>query len=306
LAHQMRTMKIKTAKLAYRIFGSGPVGMVIEPGLNASSAEWWHIAERLSNNAAVLVYDRAGYGRSSLSKLARTPQHIAEELHDLLSGLDTADKLVFIGHSIGGLYIQQYARRYPEKVKGLILLDPMSANHYRLPELLSKEEYDKSGMNKLTALKLAELLTRYRLGLLFRRFLRQGPPFTHYRDFTKEAERYILRGLVRYYQNRAAVKEYELSQTEEHVKHLKEVHSFPKIPVVLITHTSHIVIDEIMRYEELGHTGAQNVEKVWQNVMQDYLSFSDYSDYIQAANSGHYIHLTEPEYLETAMKFVLR
>jgi pimeloyl-ACP methyl ester carboxylesterase len=305
LAHQMRTMKIKTAKLAYRIFGSGPIGIVVEPGLNASSAEWWHIAERLSQFTAVLVYDRAGYGKSSPSRLERTPRHVATELHELLSGLNMADKLVLIGHSIGGLYVQQFARLHPEKVKGLILLDPMSANHYRLPELLSKEEFDKSGMNKLTALKLAELLTRFRLGLLFRRFLRQAPPFTHYRDFTKEAERYILRGLVRYNQNRIAVKEYELSQNEDHVKHLTEKHHFPVIPISLITHTSDIVIDEMMRYEELGRVGAQNVEKVWRYLMKEYLSFSDYSQYIEAVNSGHYIHLTEPECLDTAMKFVL-
>lgn len=39
---------IGSAKLAYKLYGSGNTTLVVEAGLGDCSAEWWHIAEKLS------------------------------------------------------------------------------------------------------------------------------------------------------------------------------------------------------------------------------------------------------------------
>lgn len=69
--------EISSAKIAYKIHGKGQFTVIIEPALGSCSAEWWHIAEKLSDRYKVLVYERAGYGKSSVSKLPRTPENIA-------------------------------------------------------------------------------------------------------------------------------------------------------------------------------------------------------------------------------------
>jgi pimeloyl-ACP methyl ester carboxylesterase len=303
----MKRMPIGSAKLAYRVYGDGPINIVIEPALNASSAEWWHIAERLSKQyqLAVLVYDRAGYGKSSASKLERTPKNIAAELGELLDKLDTADKLILIGHSQGGLYAQQFARLFPERIRALVLLDPLSAHDNRFQELLSKEEYEGSGVNKLTSLRLAETITRWRLGFLFKRMLKLAPPFHYYKNFDKKGESYILKGLTRVDQNRASVQEYTLSHDPKTIAPLQSRKGFPPVPLYVITHTSDIAIDEIMRYGGLSLEQARNVENVWQSLMKEYLNLTDDSRHIQASKSGHYIHLTEPECLDKAMEYLL-
>ena len=67
-----------------RLYGDGEAGVVIEMGFGASMAEWRQLAERLSGERSVLLYQQAGYGASSVSALERTPGNVAMELHQLL------------------------------------------------------------------------------------------------------------------------------------------------------------------------------------------------------------------------------
>ena len=77
-------MQLPTARLAYELHGEGKVSVVIEMGLGAVMAEWRQLAQRLSQRHTVLLYQRAGYGASGDSALARTPGNIALELRQLL------------------------------------------------------------------------------------------------------------------------------------------------------------------------------------------------------------------------------
>ena len=134
-----KTIDIGSAKLNYRLFGEEKENIVvIENALGSCSSEWWHIAEAVSEYAVVLTYDRAGYGKSSMSQLLRTPRNIAEELHTLLDKLNIVENVTIVGHSQGGLYAQQFARVYPKMVRGLVLIDPLSANDSRFSTQLTK------------------------------------------------------------------------------------------------------------------------------------------------------------------------
>ncbi len=298
----MAFVDIDTARIAYRIFGEGRIGLVIETALNSCSAEWWHIAEKLSTHTAVLVYDRAGYGASDVSSLKRTPRNIAEELHKLLSELETMEKLILIGHSQGGLYAQQFARLYPQRIKAILLIDPLSANDSDFKHLLTPDEYKKSGVDKLQTLKIASVITRVGLGFLFKPLLKKSPPFYYYKNFSQEASNYILSSLTKNKQYQTAIAEYTLSHAEEEIKALKTPEGFPEVPLTLLTHHSKTAIDEIMYFGQTTLEVAEKVEAIWQNLMKECLAFSPRSRFIQAQKSSHYIHLTETEILETALE----
>ena len=47
---------------------------------------------------------------------------------------------------------------------------------------------------------------------------------------------------------------------------------------------------------------AKKVEDMWQDIMKEYLSFSDKSLWLRAEKSTHYIHLMEPETVIEAVK----
>ena len=103
--------------------GSGEPTVILEPGLGESSAAWGWIAPTVSAHTRVCVYDRAGRGRSEPSPAPQDGDQIATDLHTLLETANVTGPLVMVGHSLGGLYILDYAARYPQQVAGMVLLD---------------------------------------------------------------------------------------------------------------------------------------------------------------------------------------
>ena len=183
---------ISSAQLACEIYGEGKVTLVIEMGLGAVMAERRHLAKRLSQRHTVLLYQRAGYGESSVSALARTPGNIASELHQLLQQIPHEEKLTLLAHSQGGLYAWTFAKAQPDMVGRLILLDPLSPEDYRFRMELTEEEFRKSGVDKSKGLEWNLKLTRLHLGWLVKRMMASAPPFYYDNSFSKAKRKEIL------------------------------------------------------------------------------------------------------------------
>ena len=184
-------IQISSAQLAYALYGDGKVGIVIEMGLGASMAEWNQLAKRLSGQRTVLLYQRAGYGSSSVSALERTPGNIAMELRQLLEQIPHEEKVILLAHSQGGLYAWKFAKMYPNLVSRLILLDPLSPEDYRFRTELTEDEFRKSGADKTEGLRLNLKLTRFHLGWMVKKAMASAPPFYYYDGFSREERRPI-------------------------------------------------------------------------------------------------------------------
>src|ERR1039457_3662061 len=103
--------------------GSGSPTIVLEAGLGNDALTWGGVQPVLSSTTRVCSYDRAGFGWSDALPPPRDADHIADELHGLLAEAKVNGPVVLMGHSIAGIYIRDYATRYPEKVAGLIFVD---------------------------------------------------------------------------------------------------------------------------------------------------------------------------------------
>ncbi|MDO5564022.1 MAG: alpha/beta hydrolase [Eubacteriales bacterium] len=292
--------KVCNPKIIYHIFGSGKINLVIEMGLGATLGEWYHLAEHLSEHYTVLLYSR---GRNV--DIPRIPRNIAVECHELLCNLGYADKLILLAHSQGGLYAQQFARLYPESVKGIILLDPLSANDsYYKTVFQSPKEQRMSGFDKSANFRIMEKLAKLHLGFVIKSIMRKAPPFYYYHNFSTEAERNILQELTHPELHRAALEEYSLAHETSEIENLLTKAGFPNVPLVLITHGSTFEIKEIMEFGETNEEFAKKVESLWQSLMMEYLSFVTKTLHLTAEKSGHYIHLTEPELLDKALVWI--
>jgi pimeloyl-ACP methyl ester carboxylesterase len=303
----MKIYDIGSARLAYQIYGAGERTFVIDTALGTCSAEWWHIAEFLGKNSRVLVYDRAGYGKSSVSKLERTPDNIASELKKLLESLHIEKNIILVGHSQGGLYAVQFAIMFPNTVEGLILLDPATPFDSEFKETLSAKEYRQSGVDKTASLKIGKVITSVGLGFVVKPLLRKSPPF-YYHEFPPEAREYLLRSLCSKNTYKTALAEYAFSHDDVHTKAISEAVSgsvLKDLPIRLITHSSDFYIKELEQYGGMDTKTAEKVEALWQNIMAKFLRLSQCSEHISAPNSGHYIHLTDQELLlSTAESFI--
>lgn len=103
--------------------GAGSPTVILEPGLGASSADMSWIAPVVARDTRVCVYDRAGRGWSDPVDGPQDADHIAADLHTLLTEAHVDGPYVLAGHSFGGLYVRDFAAQFPDQVAGLVLLD---------------------------------------------------------------------------------------------------------------------------------------------------------------------------------------
>jgi pimeloyl-ACP methyl ester carboxylesterase len=109
--------------------GCGPA-IVFEAGLGNDSSTWQSVAGAVSTFARPVLYDRAGLGRSLPMMNKNSPitaDEVATRLRKLLAIAGVSRPYVLVGHSLGGLYVQMFARKYPDEVSGAVLLDSASA-----------------------------------------------------------------------------------------------------------------------------------------------------------------------------------
>lgn len=99
------------------------VTLVFENGLTSKLTTWQGVLPLLPDDVNYLVYNRADYGRSAPSDQPRTGEFIVAELRELLAEQQIKPPYILVGHSLGGLYAQYFARSFPDELAGLLLVD---------------------------------------------------------------------------------------------------------------------------------------------------------------------------------------
>lgn len=117
------TSVLAERKVEHVVAGSGRPAVVLESGLGGR-LEWWSkVLPGIATETTVFAYNRPGIGASAPATTPRDGVTIVEELRATLRAKGIAPPYVLVGHSIGGLYVQLYARRHPHEVAGLVLID---------------------------------------------------------------------------------------------------------------------------------------------------------------------------------------
>jgi pimeloyl-ACP methyl ester carboxylesterase len=103
--------------------GSGSPTIVLEAGMGNDGLIWGGVQPELAKTTRVCAYDRAGFGWSDSVSGPRDADHIATELHGLLQEAGITGPIVLMGHSIAGIYMRDYATRYPAELAGIVFVD---------------------------------------------------------------------------------------------------------------------------------------------------------------------------------------
>lgn len=118
-----RLEKINNKNVEFALTRHDTVPVVFENGLGGRMEWWKNVLPAISNDTTTFAYNRPGYGNSDPASTARDGLHIVDELRALLHSTGMKPPYILLGHSLGGLYMQLFARRYPEEVSALILVD---------------------------------------------------------------------------------------------------------------------------------------------------------------------------------------
>lgn len=107
-----------------RVEGQGALTVILEGGLGDTLEVWNDVQPSIASHCArTLAYNRAGYPGSNPASGPRDAATIVAELREELRHRGIAPPYVLVGHSLGGLYMQYFARQYPKEVTGLVLVD---------------------------------------------------------------------------------------------------------------------------------------------------------------------------------------
>jgi len=108
--------------------------VLFESGAFGFSADWAEMQDRLAaHHIHSCAYDRAGLGRSDPGPKPRDGLAIVSDLEALLEKADETGPFILVGHSMAGLHVRLFASRNPDKVKGVVLVDAVTAEATRHP-----------------------------------------------------------------------------------------------------------------------------------------------------------------------------
>jgi pimeloyl-ACP methyl ester carboxylesterase len=109
--------------------GEGSPVAALDVGLGDWSLAWRALQPELAKVTRTCIADRAGYGFSDPGPLPRDSVSETQDLENALKAAGIKPPYVLIGHSLGGLNTRLFAYRNPEKVAGLLLIDPSTDFH---------------------------------------------------------------------------------------------------------------------------------------------------------------------------------
>jgi len=257
-------------KLHAQKFGEGNTTIVFDAGMGDGLLAWNKVIPDISMVAKVFAYDRAGLGWSEKSPNSRTSSQIVEELYLLLEKANVEGPLILVGHSFGGLNMQLFAKKYPDDVVGLILVDSANENEKdKLPQAsLLRKVIFKTGM-------WAAPIGVPRL------YLSLNNP-----------EEHALKSTIKHQYTSLD----ESTNYTESLNFLKKTKKdFGQLPLTVIARNSPSAILEKNKKKSL-----RNIE--WAKLQEELAQRSSNSELIFSENKQHSIHRSQPEVVIKAIK----
>lgn len=133
--------KINDRNIEFALTRHDTIPVVFENGLGGRMDWWKKVLPEISNDTTTFAYNRPGYGNSDPVSTPRDGLHIVDELRVLLHSKGIKPPYILVGHSLGGLYMQLFARRYPAEVSALILVDSTHPRQLEGEGALEKQSF---------------------------------------------------------------------------------------------------------------------------------------------------------------------
>lgn len=97
--------------------------VIIETGAVASGLYYGKAHDAAAAVTRTCAYDRAGQGWSDPAPMPRSLEARADDLNLLLRKARIRGPVILLGHSMGGLLVRIYAKKYPRNVVGMVLME---------------------------------------------------------------------------------------------------------------------------------------------------------------------------------------
>jgi len=134
---------VNGVKLCYEILGEGYPLFLIH-GFGAKKETWIAQIPVLSKHFKVIILDNRGAGKSERPDTEYTMEIFADDINALMQHLGI-DKANIAGWSLGGMIVQNFILKYPERVNKLILIN----TNYGFPDESGPEVYKNMRLDEI-------------------------------------------------------------------------------------------------------------------------------------------------------------
>jgi pimeloyl-ACP methyl ester carboxylesterase len=272
--------------------GEGSPTVVLIAGAGNMYAHWDTVQTGLSAHTRVCSYDRAGTGWSDLPATRPDLAQHVEDLHTLLKQSGEPGPYILVGHSMGGIQARQYYARYPDEVRGIVLVDSSVEGMYqRLPSIIA--ESNRAGESIWHVCRVLAPFGVMRLLGLGNSYANAFP------DYSDAAKGAIAATFYRNETCTGQLWETALTSVLESGNPL----SLGEVPLVVITRG----MDEMQanpnaRFSEAQIAQFRQVQADWLVLQKELAGLSSNSRQVIADQSGHFIQASQPELVVNAVR----
>lgn len=280
---QGRLYTVDGYKMHLYCTGQGSPTIILDAGLGNDSLIWADVQPALAKTTRVCSYDRAGFGWSDLQPSPRDADRITDQLHALLTQAGIKGSIVLMGHSIAGLYIRDYAARYPQNLSALVFVDgstPLQEDRFpgRTKWVLLKAKLELLQTKWLYVLGIPRITGECNIG----------------EGFEVSAGKMLSED-----QCRAAL--YTALEREDESFHQsgnETIHTGPfgDLPILIFSQDNH----------PSGSDPLSKVDEIWDQMQEELKGLSTHSRRIIAKGSGHYIQIDRPDLLNSQVTDLIR
>jgi proline iminopeptidase len=149
-------LSLDDARLFYEVVGSGAPIIVVHGGPGLDHRYLRPGLDALAVRHTLVYYDQRGTGRSSASLDPATinlDAFVADV--DALREALGFEQVSVLGHSYGALIALEYARRHPDRVRSLILMNPVDPGERYRAEIAERQSATRT---EADSVELAELM----------------------------------------------------------------------------------------------------------------------------------------------------
>jgi pimeloyl-ACP methyl ester carboxylesterase len=111
--------------------GEGSPTVILSAGADGWSIDWIRVQYAIARNTKVCAWDRAGHGFSSGSAEPQDIVHTEADMERAMAEVGLTGPLVMVAHSLGAFETLVFADRHPDRVAGMVLVDPSTPDQER-------------------------------------------------------------------------------------------------------------------------------------------------------------------------------
>jgi len=159
-------LHVRGIKLHVREWDGDGTPFLLLHGLSSNCMTWEAVAQRLhAAGHAVITLDQRGHGLSDKPEKGYGFDEVTDDLHAVIEALALDEQPVVAGQSWGGSVVLQFAARYPDSARGIVLVDGgFMSMRARGAEMPFEELWDRLKPPQLAGRKRSELKERMRIG----------------------------------------------------------------------------------------------------------------------------------------------